>query len=99
MGVKKDVVGGGGGGGGGRRWLERNGTPAERDAYAAARQRRADFVRLVLRYRGRLPAFFSGGPAGGGERGGGAKRTRSSCPRSERCSRGRTAICRASTLP
>ena len=41
-----------------RRWLERNGTPAERDAYAAARQRRADFVRLVLRYREKLDAFY-----------------------------------------
>jgi len=41
-----------------RRWLERNATPAERDAYAAARQRRADFVRLVLRYREKLDAFY-----------------------------------------
>jgi predicted aminopeptidase len=41
-----------------RRWLERNGTPAERDAYAAARQRRADFARLVLRYREKLEAFY-----------------------------------------
>jgi len=43
---------------GARRWLERNATPAERDAYAAARQRRADFVRLVLRYRERLDALY-----------------------------------------
>jgi len=41
-----------------RRWLERSATLAERDAYAAARQRRADFVRLVLRYRDRLDAFY-----------------------------------------
>jgi predicted aminopeptidase len=41
-----------------RRWLERNGTPAERDAYAAARQRRADFVRLALLYREKLDAFY-----------------------------------------
>jgi predicted aminopeptidase len=41
-----------------RRWLERNGTPAERDAYAAARERRRDFVRLVLRYRERLESFY-----------------------------------------
>ena len=41
-----------------RRWLERNGTPAERDAYAAVRQRRADFVRLVLRYQERLDALY-----------------------------------------
>jgi predicted aminopeptidase len=41
-----------------RRWLERYGTPTERDAYAAARQRRADFVRLVLRYRERLETYY-----------------------------------------
>jgi predicted aminopeptidase len=41
-----------------RRWLERNATPAERDAYAAVRQRRADFVRLVLRYQERLDALY-----------------------------------------
>jgi predicted aminopeptidase len=41
-----------------RRWLARNATPAEREAYAAARQRRADFVRLVLRYRGELDALY-----------------------------------------
>ncbi len=41
-----------------RRWLERNGTPAERDAYAAARQRRGDFVRLVLRYREQLEKLY-----------------------------------------
>jgi len=41
-----------------QRWLASHGTPAERDAYAAARQRRADFVRLVLRYREKLDAFY-----------------------------------------
>jgi predicted aminopeptidase len=41
-----------------RRWLARYGTPAERDAYAAARQRRAEFVQLVLRYRGELERFY-----------------------------------------
>jgi predicted aminopeptidase len=41
-----------------RRWLERNATLAERDAYAAARQRRAEFVRLVLGYQERLEAFY-----------------------------------------
>ncbi len=41
-----------------RRWLARDATAAERDAYAASRQRRADFVRLVLRYREKLDAFY-----------------------------------------
>jgi predicted aminopeptidase len=41
-----------------RRWLERNGTAAEQDAYATARQRRAGFVRLVLRYREKLEALY-----------------------------------------
>ncbi len=41
-----------------RRWLERSATPAERDAYAAARERRHAFVRLVLRHRERLAAFY-----------------------------------------
>jgi predicted aminopeptidase len=41
-----------------RRWLARNATPAERDAYAAGRKRRAEFVGLVLRYRERLEAFY-----------------------------------------
>jgi predicted aminopeptidase len=41
-----------------RRWLDRHGTPAERDAYAAGRQRRADFVRLALRYRGELERLY-----------------------------------------
>ena len=41
-----------------RRWLARNATPAEREAYAASRERRGEFVRLVLRYRERLAAFY-----------------------------------------
>ena len=41
-----------------RRWLAQNATPAEREAYAASRERRGEFVRLVLRYRERLAAFY-----------------------------------------
>jgi predicted aminopeptidase len=41
-----------------RRWLARDATPAEREAYAASRDRRGEFVRLVLRYRERLDAFY-----------------------------------------
>ena len=57
-----------------RRWLERNATPAERDAYAAARQRRTDFVRLVLRYRERLDAFYRETLPDGAKRTGKAER-------------------------
>ena len=41
-----------------RRWLARHGTPAERDAYATMRERRAEFIRLVLRYRERAEALY-----------------------------------------
>jgi len=41
-----------------RRWLARNGTPAEDSAYAASRRRRAEFVELVLRYRDELERFY-----------------------------------------
>ena len=41
-----------------RRWLERYGTPAEREAYARPRERRAAFVRLVLRYRERAEQLY-----------------------------------------
>jgi predicted aminopeptidase len=41
-----------------RRWLARHGTPADRDDYAASRERRAEFVQLVLRYRGELERFY-----------------------------------------
>ena len=41
-----------------RRWLARHGDERERAAYAQQRERRAEFVALVLRYRGRLEAFY-----------------------------------------
>jgi len=41
-----------------RRWLARHGDELERAAYAQQRERRAEFVELVLRYRGRLEAFY-----------------------------------------
>jgi len=41
-----------------RRWLEREGTPAQRAAYADSRRRRSEFAALVLRYRARLAAFY-----------------------------------------
>jgi len=42
-----------------RRWLDRRGTQAERDAYAIHQSRRRDFVALILRYRDRLSAFYA----------------------------------------
>jgi len=41
-----------------RRWLDRRGTQAERDAYEAYQARRRDFVALILRYRDALSAFY-----------------------------------------
>jgi predicted aminopeptidase len=41
-----------------RRWLARHGDEAGRAAYATMRERRAEFVRLVLDYRARLEAFY-----------------------------------------
>ncbi|HTO49457.1 MAG TPA: aminopeptidase [Burkholderiales bacterium] len=41
-----------------RRWLEKNAAAAEREAYAASRARRAEFVRLVLRYRERAARLY-----------------------------------------
>jgi predicted aminopeptidase len=41
-----------------RRWLARHGDERERAAYDQQRERRAQFVELVLRYRGRLEAFY-----------------------------------------
>ncbi len=41
-----------------RRWLDRRGTQAERDAYAIYQSRRRDFVALILRSRDRLAAFY-----------------------------------------
>ncbi len=41
-----------------RRWLEREGTPAQRAAYEDTRRRRAEFTALLLKHRGRLAAFY-----------------------------------------
>jgi predicted aminopeptidase len=41
-----------------RRWLARHGDERERAVYAQQRERRAEFIALVLRYRGRLEAFY-----------------------------------------
>ena len=41
-----------------RRWLEREGAPAQRAAYEDARRRRVAFVAFVLKYRERLTAFY-----------------------------------------
>jgi predicted aminopeptidase len=42
-----------------RRWLERDGTPAQRAAYAESRRRRSEFDALVLKYRARLSDFYA----------------------------------------
>jgi predicted aminopeptidase len=42
-----------------RRWLETHGTPVQKESYARFRQRRQDFVALVLKYRKRLGAFYA----------------------------------------
>jgi predicted aminopeptidase len=41
-----------------RRWLEREGTPAQRAAYQDSRRRRSEFVALVSKYRAELAAFY-----------------------------------------
>lgn len=41
-----------------RRWLEREGTPAQRAAYAESRRRQGEFAALVLKYRGKLADFY-----------------------------------------
>ena len=41
-----------------RRWLEREGTPAQREAYAESRRRRFEFNAFMGRYRARLAAFY-----------------------------------------
>src|SRR5712691_5275333 len=41
-----------------RRWLEREGTPAQRAAYEDSRRRRSEFVALVMKYRAELAAFY-----------------------------------------
>jgi predicted aminopeptidase len=42
-----------------RRWLDREGTDAQRAAYADSRNRQADFAALVLKYRARLADFYA----------------------------------------
>ena len=41
-----------------RRWLESEGTSAQRDAYVDSRRRQAEFAALVLKYRARLADFY-----------------------------------------
>jgi predicted aminopeptidase len=41
-----------------RRWLEREGTSAQRTAYEDSRRRRSEFVALVIKYRVELAAFY-----------------------------------------
>jgi len=41
-----------------RRWLEREGTPAQRAAYEASVRRRAEFVALMTKSRAELAAFY-----------------------------------------
>lgn len=41
-----------------RRWLDREGTDAQRTAYADSRRRQAEFAALVLKYRARLADFY-----------------------------------------
>jgi predicted aminopeptidase len=41
-----------------RRWLEREGTSAQRAAYEDSRKRRSEFVALVIKYRAELAAFY-----------------------------------------
>jgi predicted aminopeptidase len=41
-----------------KRWMAAHATEAERASYEQGRERRAEFVRLVLRYRERLEAFY-----------------------------------------
>ncbi len=41
-----------------RRWLDRHGTQAEREAHEIFQARRRDFIALILRYRDRLSAFY-----------------------------------------
>ncbi len=42
-----------------RRWLEREGTPAQRAAYADSRRRRSEFAALVLKYRAQFADFYA----------------------------------------
>jgi predicted aminopeptidase len=42
-----------------RRWLEREGTPAQRSAYADSRRRRSEFSALILKSRVKLADFYA----------------------------------------
>jgi len=42
-----------------RRWLEREGTPAQRTAYEDSRRRRSEFAALVIKYRAQLAEFYA----------------------------------------
>jgi len=42
-----------------RRWLALEGTSAQRAGYEDSRRRRAEFIALVLKFRGRLAAFYA----------------------------------------
>jgi len=42
-----------------RRWLAREGTPAQRAAYEASGRRRAEFVALMTKSRAELAAFYA----------------------------------------
>lgn len=41
-----------------RRWLEREGTPAQRASYEDSRRRRSEFAALVMKYRAQLDQFY-----------------------------------------
>lgn len=41
------------------RWLERNGTPAQRAAFDTTQQYKLEFIALVLKYRDRLKALYA----------------------------------------
>ena len=56
-----------------RRWLEREGTAAQRSAYVDSRRRQAEFAALVLKYRVRLADFYAR-PLPAGERREGKRR-------------------------
>jgi predicted aminopeptidase len=56
-----------------RRWLGREGTPAQRAAYEDSRRRRSEFVALVGKYRALLAAFYDR-PAGPEEKRAGKRR-------------------------
>jgi predicted aminopeptidase len=42
-----------------RRWLDREGTPAQRTAYLESRRRRSEFIAFMLKYRSRLSDFYA----------------------------------------